>query len=238
MFFYTVLTLISTTSGLWSTGNTHKYHQIDVYIYQCAFRILKLFIILVFLNLVFNTPLLLIIFTKCVALYLSQSRNHTIRVKSGIFGQTAKFGLRPRLFHISNIGIQNKLTKQTVKILMRRLIRSRLIWIYTICKCVSEFTWCPNLPDFTLIFSSCFCRLNTFDCGENLQPESFAHLGCTSTGFRWFDDFLLPTGAFPELNATKLCSIDDSFVCKQITFLPLELGTAPCADLEGAWTPL
>ena len=33
---------------------------------------------------------------------------------------------------------------------MRRLIRSRLIWIYTACKCVSVFTWCPNLPDFTL----------------------------------------------------------------------------------------
>ena len=34
MFFYIVLTLVSTTSGLWSTGNTRKYHQIDVYIYQ------------------------------------------------------------------------------------------------------------------------------------------------------------------------------------------------------------
>ena len=62
------------------------------------------------------------------------------RVKSGIFGQTAKFGQRPCLFHISNVGIKNKLTKQTEKILMRRLIRSRLIWIYTVCKCVSEFT--------------------------------------------------------------------------------------------------
>ena len=30
------------------------------------------------------------------------------------------------------------------------VIRSRLIWIYHVCKCVSEFTWCPNLPDFTL----------------------------------------------------------------------------------------
>ena len=40
-----------------------------------------------------------------------------IRVKSGIFEQTAKFGQRPCLFHISNIGIKNKLTKQTVKIL-------------------------------------------------------------------------------------------------------------------------
>ena len=69
-------------------------------------------------------------------------------VKSGIFGQTAKFGQRPCLFHISNIGIKNKLTKQTVKILM---IRSRLILIYTVCKCVSEFTWCLNLSDFTLI---------------------------------------------------------------------------------------
>ena len=45
-----------------------------------------------------------------------------------------------RLFHISNIGIKNKLIKQTVKIMMRRLIRSRLIWIYTVCKCMSEFT--------------------------------------------------------------------------------------------------
>ena len=35
MFFYIVLTAISTTSGLWSTGNTRKYHQLDVYIYQC-----------------------------------------------------------------------------------------------------------------------------------------------------------------------------------------------------------
>ena len=38
-----------------------------------------------------------------------------------------------------------------MKTLMRRLIRSRLIWIYTVCKCVSEFTWCPNLPNFTLL---------------------------------------------------------------------------------------
>ena len=34
-FFYMVFTPLSTTSGLWSTGNTRKYHQIDVYIYQC-----------------------------------------------------------------------------------------------------------------------------------------------------------------------------------------------------------
>ena len=35
MFFYIVLTPISTTSGIWSTGNTRKYQQVDVYIYQC-----------------------------------------------------------------------------------------------------------------------------------------------------------------------------------------------------------
>ena len=35
---------------------------------------------------------------------------------------------------------KNKLTKQTVKILMRRLIWSRLIGIYTVCKYVSELT--------------------------------------------------------------------------------------------------
>ena len=31
------------------------------------------------------------------------------RVESGIFGQTAKFGQRPCLFHITNIGIKHKL---------------------------------------------------------------------------------------------------------------------------------
>ena len=33
-------------------------------------------------------------------------------VKSGIFGQTAKFGQPPCLFHGSIIGIKHKLTKQ------------------------------------------------------------------------------------------------------------------------------
>ena len=61
------------------------------------------------------------------------------RVKSGILGQTAKLGQPPCLFHSSIIDIKNKITKQTVKILMRRLIRSRLIWISTVCKGVSEF---------------------------------------------------------------------------------------------------
>ena len=36
MFFCIVLAPISVTSGQRSTGNTRKYHQIDVYIYQCG----------------------------------------------------------------------------------------------------------------------------------------------------------------------------------------------------------
>ena len=38
MFFDIVLTPISTTSGIEGTGNTRKYHQIDVYIYQCVLQ--------------------------------------------------------------------------------------------------------------------------------------------------------------------------------------------------------
>ena len=42
---------------------------------------------------------------------------------------------------------KKKSTKQTVKI----LIRSCLVRISTVCKCVSEFTWCPKFHDFTLL---------------------------------------------------------------------------------------
>ena len=47
-----------------------------------------------------------------------------------------------------------------MKILMGRLIRSRLIWISTVFKCVSKFTWCLKFHDFTLMckginFASC-----------------------------------------------------------------------------------
>ena len=65
------------------------------------------------------------------------------RVKSGKFGRSAKFGKPLSLYYSSIIEIKNKFTKQTVKILMRRLIRSRLILIYTVCTCVSEFTYLP-----------------------------------------------------------------------------------------------
>ena len=77
------------------------------------------------------------IFSNFRPLGLCQETN---RVKSGKFGQSSKFGQLPCLLHVSNVGIKNKLTKQTVKILMRRLIRSPLIWFYTVFKRVSEFT--------------------------------------------------------------------------------------------------
>ena len=62
------------------------------------------------------------------------------RVKSGMFGQTAKFGQRSYLLHTSIIGIKHKLTKQTVKILMRRLgaVSSGFSLFANVC---------PNLPD-------------------------------------------------------------------------------------------
>ena len=53
-------------------------------------------------------------------------------MKSCIFGQTAKFGQRPCLFHISNIGIK-KSTKQTVK-----AVSSGFTLFANVC---------PNLPD-------------------------------------------------------------------------------------------
>ena len=63
-----------------------------------------------------------------------------IRVKSGLFRQTAKLAQRPLFVSYFKYLIKNKLTKQTVNVLLRLLLRSRLIWIYTVCKCVSEFT--------------------------------------------------------------------------------------------------
>ena len=66
---------------------------------------------------------------------------------------------------------------------MRRLIRSRLIWIYTVCKCVSEFTWCRGLPDFILLYSCVEPALGIFvpiayanneGSGEPAHPHSLA----------------------------------------------------------------
>ena len=76
------------------------------------------------------------------AQFIDKENSQNNRVKSGEFGRSAKFGQRPCLFHILiigiskqytlfciffRVGINNKLTKQTVQILMRRLIRNRLI---------------------------------------------------------------------------------------------------------------
>ena len=79
-------------------------------------------------------------FNHAIPMTIFATNSLLFRVKWSIFRQTAKFGQPPCLFHSSVIGIKTKLTKQKVKILMRQLIRSHLIWISTVCKCVSEFT--------------------------------------------------------------------------------------------------
>ena len=61
-------------------------------------------------------------------------------LRSCKFGWSDKFGQLLCLFHILIIRIKTKLTKQTLQILMRRLIKSRPILISTVCKCMSEFT--------------------------------------------------------------------------------------------------
>ena len=73
------------------------------------------------------------------------------RVKSGIFGQEAKFGQRPCLFHISNFGIKNKLAKQTVKILMRLFANV-----------------CPNLPDVRIYPTLPWVGLNLYEYPQRI----------------------------------------------------------------------
>ena len=91
---------------------------------------------------------------------------YTSMVKLGKFGHSSIFRQPHCFFHFLIIGIKIKLTKQTVKILMRQLIKSCLIWIFTVksrligiftgCKCMSEFTRCPKLPDYTLCVNETF----------------------------------------------------------------------------------
>ena len=47
-----------------------------------------------------------------------------------------------------------------MKILVRRLIRSSLMRISTVCICISEFTQCSKLPSFTLVVITIFRYLN------------------------------------------------------------------------------
>ena len=64
-----------------------------------------------------------------------------IRVKSGNFGHQINSDSDLVSFIVDYWNEKNKLTKITVKSLMRRLLMSRLIWISTVCKGMSE------LPD-------------------------------------------------------------------------------------------
>ena len=92
-------------------------------------------------------------------MYLCSFMEHSIglkrvkfRVKSSIFGQTAKFGQPPCLFHSSVIGIKNKLTKQTVKILMR----SGFPLFANVCPNLPDVRIYPTLPEsICLYFRGC-----------------------------------------------------------------------------------
>ena len=66
------------------------------------------------------------------------------RVKSGIFGQTAKFRQRPCLFHILNIGIKVDLTKQTLKNPDETAHKELFANV------------CPNLPDVRSNLTLCY----------------------------------------------------------------------------------
>ena len=74
-----------------------------------------------------------LVITIQVKVVTERSKFHSllkIRVKSCNLGHQ----VNSYLFHILIIGIKNELTKQTVKILMRQLIRSCFIWISTVYK--------------------------------------------------------------------------------------------------------
>ena len=95
---------------------------------------------------------------KLLLLFLLHNCIHFLwhsKVKSGKFGQSSKFGQRPCFFHFWIIVIKIKLTKQTLKILMRRLIISR--------DGFTLFTnMCPNLPDVWIYRTLCY--FNCFFC--------------------------------------------------------------------------
>ena len=48
----------------------------------------------------------------------------------------------------------------------------RLIWITTVCKCVSEFTWCPNLPDSIQMFIAIFMMENHAERKAQSEPSA------------------------------------------------------------------
>ena len=63
-----------------------------------------------------------------------------VKVKSGNFGHQVNLDSGLVCFMFQLLEYKNVLTEQTVKILMRRLIRGCLIKISTVYRCMSEFT--------------------------------------------------------------------------------------------------
>ena len=83
---------------------------------------------------------------------------------------------------------------------MRRLIRSRLIWISTVCKWMSEFTWCTKLPEFTLVkHTHCTIKNNDVYLEADRGPLADETRDCD------LSEPPLPVRSFPVL--LRLCGL-------------------------------
>ena len=101
----------------------------------------------------------------------------SIRVKSGKFGRSTKFGQRPCFFHILIIGIIKINSAKKVKILMRRLIilDFHCLQMYVQMYLMSEVTWLLLIPNsyelayianMTIYFQKCLETTHIrFTCG-------------------------------------------------------------------------
>ena len=67
------------------------------------------------------------------------------RVTAGNFGRRVILDSNLVCFIFDYLNKNNKLTKQI-------LMRHRLIWSSTLCKCMSEYNRRPKLPDSTILF--------------------------------------------------------------------------------------
>ena len=96
-------------------------------------------------------------FTWCPTLpYWLVECHECYRVKSGDLGHRVNAD-SDLVYFIFLFWNEKYITKQTVKLLMRR--RRRIIWIFTVCKGMSPFTWGPKLPDFTLLITDLCCSM-------------------------------------------------------------------------------
>ena len=107
-----------------------------------------------------------------------------------------------------------------MKILMRRLIRSCLTWITTVCKCMSEFTPCPELPDFSLFISGPLVTSMVYQ-KLNTNTSNYPH----SILMKQIQDHPLAATNLsrtrPQKQSTNTCNFPHSILINQILDHPL-----------------